>query len=74
MNPASYPGSDPLNCTCVLGACPNIRRGRVPGFAWADERRRIASSSRLALALGRCADPDRASPMRATPPDTRTGS
>jgi GMP synthase (glutamine-hydrolysing) len=41
-----------------LGACPSIRRGPVPGVAWADARRRIAPSSRLALALqALCARP-----------------
>jgi hypothetical protein len=94
----------------ALGACPSIRRSRVPGFAEADARRRDAGDvgahrrgaptkqmprkagtqrahgdctaiaallvvndvHRHRLLLAPCAC--RASPMRATPPNTRTGS
>jgi hypothetical protein len=51
-----------------LGACPRIRRHRVPSAAWADARprdagdvgvhRRGAPTPQMPPRLGRCADPD----------------
>ena len=64
---------------CQLGACPSIRRGRAHGACmnWdraAAQRERKArgggdavpslTTSNAAIALGRCADPVRATPMR----------
>ena len=40
----------------LLGACPSIRRGRVPGVAWADARRRDAGDAGTSSRSGNAAD------------------
>ena len=57
-----------MNRQLALGACPRIRRHRVPSAAGADARRRDAGdvgvhrrgapTPQMPLRLGRCADPD----------------
>jgi hypothetical protein len=42
--------------TLALGACPSIRRGRVPGFARADARRRDAGDVVTSSRSGNAAD------------------